>query len=181
MDRNSAASLARSLMSQHGLGHVPFEFDRGKRRLGATHFLRHDPTNPIKITLSQHYIELLPEAEIRDVLLHEIAHAKAGHRAGHGPVWRAHARAVGAKAQRCATPSATPKGSIQGRCRNGHTVELHRLPQRVQGCPHCGRTFNWDNRLTLYRNGREIPFEEMTQKYRAEYNRMLIRFGKLFA
>lgn len=41
--------------------------------------------------------------ELRDTILHEIAHAIAGIKAGHGPVWRAVARKIGAKPQRVCT------------------------------------------------------------------------------
>jgi hypothetical protein len=34
--------------------------------------------------------------EMEDTILHEIAHALAGPRAGHGPLWKAHAIATGA-------------------------------------------------------------------------------------
>jgi hypothetical protein len=40
---------------------------------------------------------------LRNTMLHEIAHAIAGHAAGHGPVWRAAARKVGATPERCGT------------------------------------------------------------------------------
>ena len=36
------------------------------------------------------------EEQIRDTVLHEIAHAIAGHEAGHGPLWKATARRIGA-------------------------------------------------------------------------------------
>ena len=36
------------------------------------------------------------EEEIRDTVLHEIAHAIAGPEAGHGPLWKATARRIGA-------------------------------------------------------------------------------------
>jgi predicted SprT family Zn-dependent metalloprotease len=74
---------------------------------------------------------LLPEDEIRDVILHEIAHALAGHKAGHGPVWKAAARKVGAKPSRCAAPSARPPAPIEGRCPkcDVKVSEHHRMPR----------------------------------------------------
>ncbi len=45
--------------------------------------------------------ELNGEAEVRDTLLHEIAHALTGSRAGHGPAWQKVALAIGAKPRRC--------------------------------------------------------------------------------
>jgi len=48
------------------------------------------------------------EAEhvVRDTVRHELAHAIAGPRAGHGPEWRMIARAIGAAPERCATGGA---------------------------------------------------------------------------
>jgi len=39
--------------------------------------------------------------EMKDTVLHEIAHVLAGLQAGHGPAWRAACRKIGAKAERC--------------------------------------------------------------------------------
>lgn len=134
MDLKEIERDAKALMTAHGVGSLKFAFDGGKRRLGATHFLRIGNTSlPQKITLSRHYAVLLPKDEIRDVMLHEIAHALAGRDAGHGPVWKAAARKVGAKPTRCATPSAKPAAAIEGRCpKCGVKVsEHHRMPRSV--------------------------------------------------
>ena len=132
MELKEAEKQAKALMTAHGVGHIPFAFDNGKRRLGATHFRTiGNTTLPIKISLSRHYVVLLPEDEIRDVVLHEIAHALAGKDAGHGPLWRVAARKVGAKAQRCAVPSARPAAPIEGRCPkcDVKVSEHHRMPR----------------------------------------------------
>ena len=39
MDWNDAVSLARTLMNEHGLGHIPFEAHRSKRYFGTTRFI----------------------------------------------------------------------------------------------------------------------------------------------
>jgi predicted SprT family Zn-dependent metalloprotease len=56
-----------------------------------------------KLCLSRHLVRNNPEDEVRDTILHEIAHIKAGHEAGHGPLWKQWARKVGARPVRCAT------------------------------------------------------------------------------
>lgn len=124
---------ARALMTAHGVGSLGFEFDNAKRRLGATHTLRIGNTVLAKkITLSKHYAAILPADEIRDVILHEIAHALTpGH--GHDAVWRNACRKVGAKPNRCAAPSARPTAPIEGRCPecDVKVSEHHRMPRAV--------------------------------------------------
>lgn len=159
---------ARALMTAHGVGSLEFAFDRGKRRLGCTHFVTIGNTSLAKkITLSKHYAVLLPEAEIHDVMLHEIAHALAGHAAGHGPVWKAAARKVGAKAQRCATPSARPEASVTAECPECFRplAAQHRLPQRVYVCRvHRNRALTWK------KNGVTVSLDQMPKAYRDRIN-----------
>lgn len=166
MELHEIERHARALMTAHGVGSLAFEFDRGKRRLGSTRFVTiGNTTLPQKITLSKHYAVLLPEDEIRDVILHEIAHALAGHKAGHGPVWKAAARRVGAKAQRCAAPSASPEATVIGRCDPCGVVSSkgHRLPQRIYLHSACKRA------LTYYRNGAKVDLNDMPVKYQQRH------------
>ena len=182
MNRLKAQQLARSLMDKHGLHHVPFEFDRGKRRLGATHFqypvgMPHAAILK-KITLSAHFVDLLPEDEVRDVILHEIAHALCPAKEGHGVLWRSMARKVGAKPQRCAVPSDRPKGAVIGTCPNGHEVEAHRLPQRVKFCVKCPGPLNGSKVFTWAKDGRKVPVSATPQKFRQEHASLTAR-GRL--
>lgn len=167
---------AKALMTAHGVGSLEFKFDGAKRRLGACLFQPCKSLNgtywlPKQISLSKHYAVLLPAEELHDVILHEIAHALAGRNAGHGPLWKAAARKVGAKAQRCATPSASPQTSVAGVCTNPDCQKvvsnLHRLPQRVSFHRNCGRDFP----LRWFKNGAMVRFNDMPAKYRDEYSR----------
>lgn len=175
MNKAKAQQLARSLMDKHGLHHVPFEFDRAVKRLGACHFMypagnKHAAILK-KITLSAKYVELLPEDEVKDVILHEIAHALAGAAAGHGPRWRVQARAIGAKGDRCATPSAAPEASVKGVCLScGHVYPAHRLPQRVKMCAKC-RAPRSQRILEWSKNGRPVSLAAMPSKFQLEMQR----------
>ena len=97
MTTKEMLTLARELVAKHLDRHVPVELDRAVRRLGCYHSNRY--TNDEKITLSKHLAKL-PEEKIRDTILHEIAHAIAGHAAGHGPKWKAACRQIGAIPER---------------------------------------------------------------------------------
>jgi predicted SprT family Zn-dependent metalloprotease len=115
MDLEKAGDLARDLMDDHGLALWSFAFDNAKRRCGACHY--HKRT----ITLSRYYVSMNAAPEVEDTILHEIAHAIAGSKAGHGYEWQAVARRIGARPQRCADNSvAMPKAPWKITCANGH-------------------------------------------------------------
>lgn len=144
MDLDAAWALARELMDEHGLGGWRLELDRAKRRAG---ICRHHQR---AIGLSAPITRLHPEAEVRDTILHEIAHALAGPRAGHGPAWAAVARRLGCSAQRCVSEEApSVPGTWVGICPQGHTADRHRRPERVLLCTLCRsrptqeRVFEW--------------------------------------
>lgn len=88
-------TYARLKMEEHGLAGWQFGWDRARRRLGVCR-LREQC-----ITLSIHFVcaNLEVPHEIRDTILHEIAHALAWTRHGdrtHGPLWKQICREIGA-------------------------------------------------------------------------------------
>ena len=84
------AAMARELMDEHGLDAWTFAFLEAERRLGDCHFQER------VIRIGRAHALDASEAEIRDTILHEIAHALAGPEARHGPVWKATAKRIGA-------------------------------------------------------------------------------------
>ena len=87
---NGVAGMARRLMEEHGLSSWTLAFVETKRRLGDCHF------RDRVIRISRTHALERNEEQIRDTVLHEIAHAIAGPEAGHGPLWKATARRIGA-------------------------------------------------------------------------------------
>ena len=83
VDLDDAARMARALMAEHGLRGWSLVFDRAKRRAG---ICRYDQR---VIGLSAPLTALHGEADVRDTVLHEIAHALVGARHGHDATWRA--------------------------------------------------------------------------------------------
>ena len=69
MDVMAALGLARALLREHVLTGWRVSLDRAKTRAGACHF------GSRTITLSRPLTRLHSEAEVRDTILHEIAHA----------------------------------------------------------------------------------------------------------
>jgi len=129
---------ACQLMAKHNL-HYPwvFKLDRAKRRAGrCTHYKK-------VISLSYHHVILNNDEEITDTILHEIAHALAGPGVHHGPKWKAIARQIGARPERCydADKVTMPKGKYEATCPTcKKTFHKHRRPKagRIRYCAKCG-------------------------------------------
>jgi predicted SprT family Zn-dependent metalloprotease len=113
-----------------------FQFDRSKVRFGKCNYGRRE------ISLSQFLVALNDEADVKETILHEIAHALAPPRAGHGPAWRAIATSIGCNARRCygeevVQPSPKYKGTCPG-CRR----VIYRHRRTVVACGKCSPVFD---------------------------------------
>ena len=87
---NGVAGMSRRLMDEHGLVDWTLAFVEARRRLGDCDF------RDRVIRIGRAHVLEGSEEQIRDTVLHEIAHALAGREAGHGPLWRETARRIGA-------------------------------------------------------------------------------------
>ncbi len=123
-------------MNQHGLVDWSFGFDHARRRFGKCNYTQK------QITLSKPLTFLNPIEEVRDTLLHEIAHALAPG-AHHGPRWRAMCLKVGARPVRCYTdqsvvsPPRRPAPYLFGCAQCGWWVERRRISRRQYQCTKC--------------------------------------------
>ncbi len=174
MDLLAAHVMATDLLAHHGLDDWTIAFDNAKRRAGQCRFRTR------VISISAGLTRLHDPAEVRDTVLHEIAHALAGPSAGHGPLWQQQARAIGCSARRCVSPEA-PRlpGAWLGVCSAGHTVERHRRPERVLTCPQCSPRFSVEHVFSWTQRGLPAP---MHPNYLAELDdlrsgRVPRRFG----
>lgn len=116
-----------------------FDWDRAVRRAGCCHH------GTKTITLSRPIFTLEENREnARNTLLHEIAHALVGAGEGHGPRWRAQARALGIRPERCHNMP-TPKGKVQGHCGCETPHQRHRMPPHgtVHRCRRCAEHVLW--------------------------------------
>jgi predicted SprT family Zn-dependent metalloprotease len=132
MDLRAALALGRELVQLHGLDDWVIQLDRAKTRAGACR------PRTRTISLSGYLTHLHPESEVRDTILHEIAHALVGVRHGHDAVWRAKALEIGCSGERCSSEDAPRlEGPWAGTCPRGHVVTRHRRPTRVGLCGRC--------------------------------------------
>jgi predicted SprT family Zn-dependent metalloprotease len=152
MDLHDAYADALRLLREHRLDDWHVDFDLAKRRAGVCRY------RDKVISLSAPLVRLHDADEVRQTILHEIAHALAGPRAGHGARWRAIAQQVGASPERC-LPEDAPRvpGAWVGVCSRGHVVERHRRPERVTSCSTCSPEFSAEHILTWTHHGRPAP------------------------
>ena len=132
--RSQARGVALELMALHGLQGWTFCFNRRKRTLGLCRYQEK------AIELSVYLIDRNGTEEIRDTILHEIAHALVGAGHGHDTVWKAKAIEIGARPERCGQAD-MPEGRWQAQCAGCCQVySRHRRPRRVCGwfCQACG-------------------------------------------
>jgi predicted SprT family Zn-dependent metalloprotease len=120
-DLNEVERKARMLMTAHGVGSLGFRFSKGTKQIAALHMQRHrSATGPVNlattITLSRRWALVMPEQDILEVMLHEIAHALTCNATRpHGPEFAAVVRRLGGKAtRRCFNPSVNIDGSPRG-------------------------------------------------------------------
>jgi predicted SprT family Zn-dependent metalloprotease len=170
MEMGEAHRMGTELMARHGLVGWRLVFDGAKRRAGVCRYAART------IGLSAPLTRLHDPAEVRETLLHEIAHALVGPEHGHDSVWSARARAIGSRAERCVPVDApTVTAAWLGVCPSGHTAERHRRPERVQSCARCSPTFSVEHVLEWTHHGRPAG---MHPNYRLELE-SLLRGGAL--
>lgn len=129
---------ARELFLEHGLHGVwTFGWDNAKTRFGQCDHRRH------RITLSKHLSRAGTEDEVEQVLLHEVAHALVGARAGHSALWLSRARSLGYRGGRThSSEAAIDHAKWLGLCPRGHEVIRFRKPRRIMSCAKCEKRFN---------------------------------------
>lgn len=126
-----------------------FGFDNAKKRAGLCNY------SAKHISVSRYLAARYEDDEIHQILLHEVAHAMAGPRAGHGPKWSRIAAEIGYVGRR------THDGAVAdelapwvGHCPAGHEHFRYRAPVRPLSCGLCRRGFDRSN-LIVWRR-REI-------------------------
>lgn len=172
MELHEVDALARELMAEHGLTGWDFAFDRARRRAGlANHTAR-------RITLSRALMALYDEAQVRDTILHEIAHALVGPAHGHDAVWAAKARELGSSGERLVPADApTVPGRWQGRCPAGHTVTRMQRPRQPMSCARCSRRFSPEHLLSWTFDGEPVGLAQISPSYARAWREMERRFG----
>lgn len=163
MDLPAARKLARTLMDQHGLADWQFVFDRARRRFGVCR-----PRNKT-IGLSAYLVHLNSDEEVRDTILHEIAHALTPGD-NHGDKWKAACVRIGAKPERCFKEDGEVR-TVAAKLKIGCPVcgvwaSRHRITWAMQVCRKCRKPIVWEHvrtgrRYQIQRSGRGYEAIEM--------------------
>lgn len=130
MDLLTAEREAKKLINLN-LSDYSFVWSNGKNIFGYCQDKMH------RIGLSKQLTKLNNFETVRNVILHEIAHAKAGHKAGHGYLWKYWCKQLGAKPERCYNSNEvkTPPKKWVATCKNcGAVIYRNRRPSGQSFC-----------------------------------------------
>lgn len=102
-----------------------------------------------RIELAAKILPYWPASEILDTIRHEVAHAAAGGRAGHGPIWQAKCIELGARPDATVSTSKlklyvpeTPRPwLVTCGCPGMEDGKTRRM--RGYGCRRCGEPLRW--------------------------------------
>ncbi len=181
MDLKKAERMAKRLIRKHlhsrGLHGWEFTFDRARRRFGSCRFTRRrvghrpSPTYVVcgdvisrsqtigVISLSRLLTELNSEEEVREVILHEIAHALCGPGVGHSKTWRRMSRTIGCKEGRCYDPQKvkTPPRKYIAECPNCKDRRYYHQRNEIS-CGKCdNEKFNPEYQMVFRKNPEYLP------------------------
>lgn len=146
---------AAALIALHLDPSWSFAFDNAKTRAGLCNY------TDKRISVSKYLAARYEDDEIHQVLLHEVAHAMAGTRAGHGANWKKIAAELGYEGKRLHDgETASEFAPWVGACPAGHVHYRYRTPARPLACGKCARRFDsahlisWRERAVVRRSAR---------------------------
>ena|ERR1022692_257858 len=139
MDTNSAALLIRQKMNEHGLNDWDWKFTNAIRKFGScSHRMK-------TIILSKPLTELCTDDEVKDTILHEIAHALCP-KEGHNEIWKAMAIQLGGSGNQYGPSGYNVPYKYEATCKNGHKYYTHRR-SKSYSCGYCSKQFDPENIL----------------------------------
>ena len=154
MNLSVAQTLAVTLMKKHRLIDKgwTFKYDNAVKRFGVCRF------RSKTIGLSRKLVLLNDKEQVMDTILHEIAHAIAGHKAGHGIEWKRVCIQIGAKPERCYDTDDTNVVELKYYAKCGACGKEHQKARLVnklarRSC-NCQTGIDWDKKILLNFNSR---------------------------
>lgn len=144
MNQYEAISMAKDLLAENGYSHIPVNICRSKRMIAYVKFKGQYNEKyfnivsyiPVGLYISSYFIPNLNEGEIKDTILHEIAHIIAGYKSGHKHLWQKACRSLGIDPARI-------KNVKEQR-------NIERTAKWIGICPVCNKNYY------AYRSGKKI-------------------------
>lgn len=133
MNKESILQLARQLMDEHGLNDWSIRSNQKVRTAGSSNsYLK-------RITLSMKLLTIWNPNEVKDTILHEIAHALTDEEEeDHGSVWKSVCRRIGARPEAKYEDMPNPASPYRKTCkRNCEDTPSFRRKPRTR-CNLCG-------------------------------------------
>lgn len=140
MELKAGIAIIDELMNKYNLklNGWQFKLTKNKRQLGLTQWKQTASGVDKVISISSYFILYNEEWVVRDVVLHEIAHAICGLNAGHGPIWKAKCREIGARPNPTIDYAIMPASYISVCKKCNKIVDLHySKPKTKRGCFNC--------------------------------------------
>lgn len=128
MNADQVTELAREIMNDHGLEDWTVAMNRATGRAGICYHTRR------LLGFSKLIMSAFDEAEVRNTILHEIAHALVGAGHGHDTIWRRKFVSIGGNGKTCTDASATVAQAIEAQSKYRAT------------CDGCGETYSAQRR-----------------------------------
>lgn len=143
--------MAETKMAEHlDMNEWTFNFDSAKRRAGLCNYTDKE------ISISRYMVDIHSMDETLQVVLHEVAHALAGKKAGHTKKWLQVAKSIGYKNEEfTGTEIAVETATWIGVCPSGHRHYRYRKPARMLSCAICKPGFDARN-LIRWRHRDEV-------------------------
>jgi len=138
MEIKDALTLGNELLAKHNLDDWTLKLDNSKVRFGCCKYRKKI------ISLSKPLVELNSEDEVKDVILHEIAHALVPRGEGHSRVWKEKAISIGCSGDRlCREEVKQPVGFRRYECpKCKQVVRRHRKMRSGSACDKCCKKYN---------------------------------------
>ncbi len=158
--------LALELMNIHGIGKLgyTFKFDRSLTRFGSCFWGRRNSNDEKYISLSKHLVLINDIEQVRDTILHEIAHALTPYE-GHNKTWQRKAIEIGCNGKRCYNSYGSEEVNQPAElfkyiatCVNGHAHYRNKKPKqgRLQSCSICSKSFDTRYILRWEENNKQL-------------------------
>jgi len=141
MNKEDITTIACNLLTIHKLYNWKFSFNTAKRQLGLCDYKEKT------ISVSENIVTV-PMKTVKNVILHEIAHALAGHGNGHNYTWKRKAISIGCDGRRTSSVSMKSHHKWIWSCTNKlcvryyEKIKAHRK-YKTHVCGECRSKIKW--------------------------------------